>query len=118
MRKHAFNYLIIAVSIILSACNGRISEVPTGRWSSKSGHPDITIVKVNGKDNDKYEAIIYHKTYDGRICPVKYPLIISACGMYIQAEGRVLVSYSCSDDRLFLSPGGKYHRQGNNSSDK
>lgn len=105
MRKKIF--LSAFILMALSGCIGNQMEIPEGYWVSTQKKPPI-LITVEG--NNKYTATVYHILCDGSPCPVKYPIIRSSAGMYIQAEGRILLSYSPEDSILFLSPGGAYYR--------
>lgn len=99
----------IAIPIICISCVcSNHTPVPTGDWESCLGQPDISIIK---NDSGGYSAVVCHKTFDGGICPVAYPIMETVTGAFIQAEGRIILSYDSAKDRLYLSPGGKYHRK-------
>lgn len=99
----------IAIPIICISCVcGNHTQVPTGNWQSCMGRPDMSVIK---NDSGGYSAIIWHKTFDGGICPVAYPIVETGTGAFIQAERRIIISYNSAKDQLFLSPGGKYHRK-------
>lgn len=99
----------IAIPIICISCVcSNHTPVPIGDWESCLGQPDISIIK---NDSGGYSAVVCHKTFDGGICPVAYPIMETVTGAFIQAEGRIILSYDSAKDRLFLSPGGKYHRK-------
>lgn len=101
---------VLNLILLLCSCKQEI-KVPIGYWKSVQGRPNIQIMK---KGNG-YAAIVYHKTYEGGCCPIEYPLVTSPSGMYIQAEGRILISSSREQDKeaiLFLSPGGTYIKCG------
>lgn len=91
----------------LASCTGSC-PVPLGDWESTLGRADIRFVE---KDSGNYSAIVSHRTGEGGVCPVEYPLLRARHGFYIQAEGRILVSFDPEKDRLFLSPGGTYIRK-------
>lgn len=105
MRKTKFLSAFI-VLLWLSGCNKQM-EIPKGYWISERGRPDVLITD---EGNKKYMATVYHICHDGSLCPIKYPIIYNSAGIYIQAEGRILITYSLKKDELFLSPGGVYHR--------
>lgn len=92
----------------LAACGGP-NPVPVGDWRSTLGRADIRFVE---KDSGTYAAIVAHRVHGGGTCPVEYPVVKTSQGCYIQAEGRIVVSYAPEKDRLFLSPGGTYVRKG------
>lgn len=92
----------------LVACGGP-SPVPVGNWQSTLGRADIRFVE---KDSGAYAAIVAHRIHGGGTCPIEYPVVKTSHGCYIQAEGRIAVSYDPEKDRLFLSPGGTYVRKG------
>lgn len=109
MNITVFNRVIISGVFALLLCSGcgsssRDPEVMLGHWKSLRDKPDITIMK----DSLHYYAIVYHRLSKGEVCPVRYPLIYDAFSTYIQAEGRILMTYSNKNKTLFLSPGGKY----------
>lgn len=106
MRKKIFLSAFILVAFL--GCIGRQVEIPEGYWVSIRGKPSI-LITLEG--NNKYTATVYHILCDSSLCPVNYPIVRNSAGMYIQAEGRILISYSPGDSILFLSPGGEYHRQ-------
>lgn len=92
----------------LAACGGP-SPVPVGDWRSTLGRADIRFVE---KDSGAYAAIVAHRIHGGGTCHIEYPVVKTTCqGCYIQAEGRIVVSYDPEKDRLFLSPGGTYVRK-------
>lgn len=97
---------IIPLFYLLVSCAGK-QTVPAGCWRGDGQKPDIVIGKAAGGD---YAAVVFHRLYDGNTCPVAYPFVLSATGMYIRAEGRILVSYDKEKDVLYLSPGGTYRR--------
>lgn len=93
--------LPLNIMLLLSGCRPP-NEIPVGLWYSINGRPAVEIVEqVRG---------YFHQTHTGSICPIEYPLVLTSTGMYIQGEGRIIVSYSSEKDQLFLSPGGKYIR--------
>lgn len=100
--------LIVITIICISCVCGNLTLMPTGEWKSCMGRSDISIIK---NDSSGYSAVVYHKTLDGSICPVAYPIVETGTGAFIQAEGRIIISYNSVKDQLFLSPGGKYHRK-------
>ena len=76
-----------------------------GRWKSSAGRPDITL----GTDSIGSFAIVHHRIYDGKICPVRYPLHLnSPTKGYIRAEGCILFYYDSLKCVLYFSPGGDY----------
>lgn len=78
-----------------------------GRWKSKLHRPDIIL----DSDSAGNFAIVYHRTCDGDICPLRYPLYLSSENTgIIQAEGRIMLYYNHSNHSLFLSPGGDYRQ--------
>lgn len=101
------------VLCILTSCTGPC-PVPLGDWQSTLGRADIRFVE---KDSGDYSAIVSHPISGGGICPIEYPLLRTPNGFYIQAEGRILVSFDPDRDRLFLSPGGTYIRKANDRKD-
>lgn len=101
--------LVIAVMLFLSGGCSRERAIPTGEWVSLQGRAMVHIKEVA---ENEYSAIVFHSTYNGKVCPIEYPLMVGSSGMYIQAEGRIIVSYSAEKDQLFLSPGGIYIRKG------
>ena len=98
--------MIIPLFYLSVSCAGE-REVPAGYWRSDGQRADVAIGKTAGGE---YAAVVFHRLCDGRTCPVSYPFVLSATGMYISAEGRILVSYDKEKEILFLSPGGTYHR--------
>lgn len=96
---------ILGILFLLVGCRDSVT-IPVGHWHSTQGRPSIQIVEKA----DGHTVIVFHRTYDGKLCPVEYPLVNVSGRMYIQAEGRILISYSSKTDRLFLSPGGIYIR--------
>lgn len=80
--------------------------VPEGRWRSEGERPDILILK----EDSAYVAVVFHRIYEGGVCPIKYPLVCTLTTLYIQAEGRIRIFYDREKDGLFLSPGGAYRR--------
>lgn len=105
MRKQI--YVSAFILTLFLSCAKQV-EVPEGYWVSNRGRPPILIT---AEGNHKYTAIVYHILCDSSLCPVKYPIVRNSAGIYIQAEGRILISYSPEDSLLFLSPGGEYCRQ-------
>lgn len=94
-----------ALLFLCVGCNTP-QKFPEGSWQSPQGRPSL-IFEQDSCGN--YYAIIQHSTADGRICPVSYPVVRQSTGKYyIQAEGRIYLSYSSEDSTLFLSPGGIY----------
>lgn len=100
-------YMFISLFCLLMSCAGK-QPVPVGCWRSDNQRPDIVITKA---DSGGYAAIVFHRLHDGVTCPIAYPVVQSATGMYIHAEGKILLSYDEEKDRLFLSPGGTYRRK-------
>lgn len=98
--------LLIPLFYLLVSCVGR-QTVPVGYWRSDGQRADVVIGKTDSGD---YVAVVFHRLYDGNVCPVAYPFVLSSTGMYIHAERKILVSYNKEKDILFLSPGGTYHR--------
>lgn len=98
---------VLTISLAMAGCQEK-RDIPVGYWISERGRPDILITD---EGNKKYTATVYHILSDNRRCPVKYPVILNSTGAYILAEGRILISYSSENDKLFLSPGGNYHRR-------
>lgn len=92
---------------LLASCAGPY-PVPLGNWQSTLGRADIRFVE---KDSGSYSAIVSHRTAEGGVCPIEYPLVRTHYGLHIQAEGRILVSFDPEKDKLFLSPGGTYIRK-------
>lgn len=104
MRTHAF-----ATALLCALCACREPQpMPTGDWGSDNGRADISIVQDEGGG---YSAIVYHRISGGGTCPIAYPVVETAAGAYIQAEGRIVLSFDTEKDALFLSPGGAYHRK-------
>lgn len=104
---------IIAIAVLAAnmvCCSDRLQQMPVGNWQSCTGRPDLSIL---GSDSGVYSAVVFHKTYYDNVCPVVYPVVRTATGAYIQAEGRIILSYDTGKDELFLSPGGRYCRKGN-----
>ena len=99
--------LLFNIMLLLTGCKS-IDDVPVGRWHSINGRPMIEIAPKR----DGYAVTVFHLTHTGSICPVEYPLVRTSTGMYIQGEGRIIVSYLQEKDQLFLSPGGTYIRSG------
>lgn len=104
-KKNFLSAFIILLAF--SGCTKQV-EVPEGYWVSKRGRPPVLITC---EENNMYMATVYHICPDSSLCPIKYPIVRNSVGIYIQAEGRILVSYSSGKDILFLSPGGEYHRR-------
>lgn len=100
-------YMFISLFYLLMSCSGK-QVVPVGCWRSDNQRPDIVIRKA---DSGGYAAIVFHWLPDGATCPIAYPVVQSATGMYIRAEGKILLSYDEEKDCLFLSPGGTYRRK-------
>jgi len=100
--------MMVIVLSVLAGCRNDGYGIPVGDWISRQGRPMIRIAEKGGG----FSAIVFHRTYSGDVCPVEYPLVTGSSGMYIQAEGRIIVSYSEKRDELFLSPGGVYIRKG------
>lgn len=104
--KHKELFLLLAViTLLYMGCNVP-HDIPEGEWQSLQGRPSLTLKKDS---IGKYKVIVHHKMANGRTCPISYPIIQNATGMYIQAEGRILICYSFKDSILFLSPGGRFH---------
>lgn len=111
MKHTKKNLLPVAVLLLLCAgCGASQVDIPTGCWQSMQGRPSLTLEKDSA---GAYHAIVYHRTADGRTCPVTYPVVRNANGMYIQAEGRILICYSFEEKTLFLSPGGLFQLKNN-----
>lgn len=110
MNLLAFSRIIVSGVFWLcvgTSCSNDCSRNPQtmlGRWKSLQGRADITI----NKDSGNYYAIVHHRITGGKLCPVRYPVVYTATATYIQAEGRILLTYSTKNKTLFLSPGGKY----------
>ena len=97
--------LLLNIMLLLSGCRPP-NEIPIGLWHSTNGRPAVEIVERERG----YAVIVFHQTHTGSVCPIEYPLVLTSTGMYIQGEGRIIVSYSNEKDQLFLSPGGEYIR--------
>lgn len=113
MRRKLTRIKIIAIAVLAAnmACScDRPQQMPVGDWQSCTGRPDLSILE---SENGVYSAVVFHKTYYGNVCPVIYPIIRTETEFYIQAEGRIVLSYDIERDNLFLSPGGQYRRKGN-----
>lgn len=113
MKRELTRMKMIATAILASNMAGscdRPQQMPVGDWQSCTGRPDLSILE---SENEVYSAVVFHKTYDGNVCPVIYPVIRTGTGAYIQAEGRIVLSYDIKKDNLFLSPGGQYRRKEN-----
>lgn len=93
--------------LVFSGCR-KNTVIPEGYWVGAPGRPAILIVR---NEQGELTATVYHILANGLLCPVNYPVVRNAAGAYIQAEGRILISYSPNDTTLFLSPGGRYRRQ-------
>lgn len=106
MKNKKTSMLLIAGSFFLVVGCNAPQDIPTGDWQSEQGRSELTLKKDAAGD---YRAIVHHRMADGYVCPVTYPVCRGTCGMYIQAEGRIYLSYSSKDSTLFLSPGGTYH---------
>lgn len=110
MRRKRLNrklILILSVCFFCMGCSNQDSHNPElmlGRWKSSFGRADLAIVK----DSLGYYAIVYHRLPNDKLCPVRYPIKHSHNSVYIQAEGRVLLTFSIQNKTLFLSPGGEY----------
>lgn len=110
MRRKRINWklvLILSVCFFCMSCSYQDSNNPElmlGHWKSSLGRADLSIVK----DSLEYYVVVYHRLFDDKICPVRYPIKHSHNSAYIQAEGRVLLTYSVRNKTLFLSPGGEY----------
>lgn len=114
MKHIKWPLLLIVTSLFLFAECNISQDIPTGCWQSSQGKPSVTLKKDSAGN---FQAIIHHHTANGHICPVVYPLVKDITGMYIQAEGRILVSYSPKDSTLFLSPGGVFRLKQEKTSD-
>lgn len=99
--------LLFNILLLLTGCKFT-NDIPVGRWHSINGRPMVEITPKG----DGYAVTVFHLTHTGSICPVEYPLVRTSTGMYIQGEGRIIVSYLPKKDQLFLSPGGTYIRSG------
>lgn len=103
-------FVILLIVGILLGCRNNPVEMPKGlygRWKSKQCRPDIVL----NSDSLGYFAIVYHHIYDGRICPVRYPLYFTSEDRgIIQAEGRINLYYDRLKNSLYLSPGGDYNQ--------
>lgn len=109
MKQLRITYCMMVIALsAFAGCRNDGNRIPAGDWISSQGRPMIRIAEKGGG----YSAIVFHRTYSGDVCPVEYPLVTGSSGMYIQAEGRIIVSYSEKRDELFLSPGGVYIRKG------
>lgn len=100
-------FLLSAFTLIVFPGCTQQMEIPEGYWVSSMGKPSI-LITVEG--NNKYTATVYHILSDSSLCPINYPIVRNSVGAYIQAEGRILISYSPEESILFLSPGGEYYR--------
>lgn len=100
-------FLSVFILIVFGGCTKQVA-VPEGHWVSCQGKPSI---HISIKENSEYTATVYHILSDSSLCPINYPIVRNATGVYIQAEGCILISYSTEDSILFLSPGGQYYRQ-------
>lgn len=96
--------LLPAATFFCIGCNAP-QEIPEGYWQSTQDRPALTLKKDSAGN---YRAIFHHRTANGHICPIAYPVVHTTAGMYIQAEGRILIYYSSKDNTIFLSPGGPY----------
>lgn len=96
---------IVLTAICLSTSCSPPSDLPLGNWQSTQGRATLTILKDN---LGNYQAIIHHQTAYGYTCPIVYPIVRKPYGIYIQAEGRIILTYSSENNTLFLSPGGRY----------
>lgn len=106
MKSKKTSMLLIAGSFFLVVGCNAPQDIPTGDWQSVQGRSALTLEKDSTGD---CRAIVHHRMADGLICPVAYPVCIGTSGIYIQAEGRIYLSYSSKDSILFVSPGGAYH---------
>lgn len=102
---------LMLFALIFVGCQERIVEMPKelyGKWNSKQHRSDITL----GKDSVGTFAIVYHRTYDGQICPVRYTVQFKSSDIgVIQAEGCITFYYDINKKSLFLSPGGDYEKE-------
>ena len=102
-----FLYFVFIIFVLLRCRPVRV-QMPDGmygRWKSSAGRPDITL----GTDSIGSFAIVHHRIYDGKICPVRYPLHLnSPTKGYIRAEGCILFYYDSLKCVLYFSPGGDY----------
>ncbi|WP_455628053.1 DUF3876 domain-containing protein [Parabacteroides chinchillae] len=109
---------IIITSILLSYCflflydckkqtDTSSIDYICGNWISIQGRPRISILSTDSG----YIAIVHHITVNREKYPIIYPILQTQYGTYIQAEGRIFISYSKKDSTLFLSPGGTYIRE-------
>lgn len=103
-----FLFMYIPLLCTMTSCIHTNNIIPTGIWTSEQGRPDICIEKDSS--DGTYTATVFHRLRNGEVCPIVYPFEISSYGMYIVAEGKIIVIYDPNQDRLFLSPGGEYLR--------
>lgn len=110
MRRKRLNWKLVLILSVYFFCMGCSDqdrsnpEMMIGSWKSSLGRADLSIKK----DSLGYYAVVYHRLFDDKICPIRYPVKHSHNSVYIQAEGRVLLTFSVQNKTLFLSPGGKY----------
>lgn len=64
---------------------------------------DLNITIENEKDENICRTVFYYKTYVGKIYPIEYPLSLTAVGMYILAEKRILISYTDKAKNCYFS---------------
>lgn len=105
---------VAALLFLCVGCNAPQSDIPTGCWQSVQGRPSLILEKDSVGN---YYAVIHHRTVDGCICPVAYPIVRGTNGMYIQAERRIFLCYSSKDNTIFLSPGGVFRLKDGNLND-
>lgn len=106
MKNKMISILLAAALLYLYAGCNTPQDIPTGCWQSLQDRPSLTLEKDSVGN---YRVIVHHRMPDGGVCPVAYHLVRGTNGMYIQAEGRILVYYSSKDNILFLSPGGTFY---------
>lgn len=106
--RNTFQILLLATLIF--GCRNESVEMPEklyGDWRSKRHHPDISF------DSDSAGAfvVVHHRTNDGRICSIRYPLHLNSKNRgIIQAQGRIILYFDSLKHTLYLSPGGEYNR--------
>ena len=99
-----FLYFVFIIFVLLGCRPVRV-QMPDGMYGRSAGRPDITL----GTDSIGSFAIVHHRIYDGKICPVRYPLHLnSPTKGYIRAEGCILFYYDSLKCVLYFSPGGDY----------
>lgn len=103
MKTLCFTLYIHIITLSAAGCSGASDmPVPSGKWHSPDGHPDI-------ETTDSMTVTVYHRT-PGGICPVSYPIRQDKAsgGYYISAAVRIMLSYDSGSGVLYLSPGGDY----------